>query len=170
MVRFTKPRRFPCINTGGVRSANDMNAGRRLVRFFRSQEGSKLQVSCHPIPQDSFKEADIVISCIYRPETNNCWFTSVDVIYLLERLVVTPFTVEEKNRIRRNLEGFRPTTVSKKSRGSEHFFQQIMDFPVPKPRNIEKDVKVFPWSVLTQALEKIISKYVSAYIQGTRSA
>jgi hypothetical protein len=37
-----------------------------------------------------------------------------------------------------------------------------MDFPDPKPRNIEKDVKVFDWSLLPQALGKIISKYVSA--------
>jgi len=36
-----------------------------------------------------------------------------------------------------------------------------MDFPDPKPRNIEKDVKVFDWDLLPQALDKIISKYVS---------
>jgi hypothetical protein len=36
-----------------------------------------------------------------------------------------------------------------------------MGFPNPKPRNIEKDVKVFPWEVLGSALKKIIGKYVS---------
>jgi hypothetical protein len=36
-----------------------------------------------------------------------------------------------------------------------------MSFPNPKPRNIEKDVKVFPWSIFGTALKKIISKYVS---------
>jgi hypothetical protein len=35
-----------------------------------------------------------------------------------------------------------------------------MDFPDPKPRNIEKDLKVFEWNLLGQALEKILSKYV----------
>jgi hypothetical protein len=37
-----------------------------------------------------------------------------------------------------------------------------MGFPAPKPRNIEKDVKVFPWKILSHALKKIIGKYVSA--------
>jgi hypothetical protein len=36
-----------------------------------------------------------------------------------------------------------------------------MGFPAPKPRNIEKDVKVFPWKILSHALKKIIGKYVS---------
>jgi hypothetical protein len=84
----------------------------------------------------------------------------VDTIYLLEQLVAARFTVEEKNRIRRNLEGFRPLTVSKAKPDSEEFFKLIMGFPSPKPRNIEKDVKVFPWKILVHALKKIIGKYV----------
>jgi hypothetical protein len=36
-----------------------------------------------------------------------------------------------------------------------------MGFPNPKPRKIEKDVKVFPWRMLTTALKKIIGKYAS---------
>ena len=35
-----------------------------------------------------------------------------------------------------------------------------MGFPDPKPRHIEKDVKVFRWEKLAEALTKIISKYV----------
>ena len=38
-----------------------------------------------------------------------------------------------------------------------------MGFPNPKPRNIEKDVKVFPWKILAHALKKIISKYSASY-------
>ena len=38
-----------------------------------------------------------------------------------------------------------------------------MEFPDPKPRNIEKDLKVFEWGLLAQALEKILSKYVSRF-------
>lgn len=88
--------------------------------------------------------------------------TSVDTIYLLESLVANHFTVEEKNRIRRNLEGYRPMTVSKGKPDSENFFKIIMGFPSPKPRNIEKDVKVFPWKILAPALKKIVGKYVRA--------
>jgi hypothetical protein len=36
----------------------------------------------------------------------------------------------------------------------------IMGFPDPRPRNIEKDVKVFPWSFLLHAIRKVIQKYV----------
>lgn len=68
--------------------------------------------------------------------------TSVDTIYLLEALIGVRFSVEEKNRIRRNLEGLKPDTVSKNKSSTEEFFKLIMGLPKPKPRNIEKDVKV----------------------------
>jgi hypothetical protein len=35
-----------------------------------------------------------------------------------------------------------------------------MEYPKPRPRHIEKDIKVFDWAVLGQALEKIVSKKV----------
>ena len=142
-------------------SPAELSAGRRLVRFLKVQDGRRLIVSCEPITQEEYCESDSVISCIYREELDTCFVTSVDVIYLLERLTNGEFPVEEKNRIRRNLEGLRPTTVSKHKAGFGDFFQRIMDFPDPKPRNIEKDLKVFEWNLLGQALEKILSKYVS---------
>ena len=134
-------------------------AGRRLVRFSKVQDGRKLIVSCEPVLQEAYIDTDTVISCIFREDSRTCYVTSVDVIYLLERLTNGEFPVEEKNRIRRNLEGLRPTTISKHKPGFGEFFQRIMDFPDPKPRNIEKDLKVFDWSLLGQALEKILSKY-----------
>ena len=143
--------------------------GRRLVRFTRVQDGCTLHVACEAIRPSEYTDGDTVVSCIRRPSeavgpsetpVSQCCITSVDIIFLLECLVGDIFNIEEKNRIRRNLEGFRPKTVSKNKAGSEEFFQKIMDFPAPKPRNIEKDVKVFDWAVLPQALEKIISKYV----------
>ncbi|KAF5351983.1 hypothetical protein D9756_007383 [Leucocoprinus leucothites] len=140
-------------------SSAELQTGRRLVRFSKVQDGRRLIVSCEPIRQDEYCENDSVISCIYREETDTCFVTSVDVIYLLERLTNGEFPVEEKNRIRRNLEGLRPTTVSKHKAGFGDFFQRIMEFPDPKPRNIEKDLKVFDWNLLGQALEKILSKY-----------
>jgi hypothetical protein len=142
---------------------HELHVGRRLVRFKRVQEGHRLKVSCEPIQQDHYRDSDIVISCIYREEVKSFFVTSVDIIYLLEKLVDADFEVEEKNRIRRNLEGLKPTTVSKHKAGFERFFQRIMDFPDPKPRNIEKDLKVFEWTLLEAALDKIISKYVSPH-------
>lgn len=109
------------------------------------------------------KPGPLVVSCIYWQERNDYFITSVDCIYLLEGLIGVQFTVEEKNRIRRNLEGFRPLTVSKCKPECADFFKLIMSFPHPKPRNIEKDVKVFPWKTLPNALKKIIRKYTPSY-------
>ncbi|KAK4048974.1 hypothetical protein OIO90_005609 [Microbotryomycetes sp. JL221] len=137
---------------------------RRLIQFWRQQEGNVINASFRPISQSDYVPNTIVVSCIFRDEWNECFVTSVDTIYLLEALVGVRFSVEEKNRIRRNLEGFKPMTVSKTKADSEPFFKLIMGFPNPKPRNIEKDVKVFQWKVLAGALEKIIGKYSATYI------
>ena len=142
-------------------SEEEWEAKRRLVCFQRSQSGSTINCSFKPVSVDDRPPNSICISCIYWEEKIECFVTSVDTIYLLEQLVAARFTVEEKNRIRRNLEGFRPLTVSKGKQDSEEFFKVIMAFPNPKPRNIEKDVKVFHWKDLSSALKKIIGKYVS---------
>ena len=134
---------------------------RRLVQFRRSQTGSVITATFEPVTLEDRIPNSICVSCIWWEEKRECYVTSVDTISLLESLVAVRFTVEEKNRIRRNLEGFRPATVSKTKQDSEEFFKLIMGFPNPKPRNIEKDVKVFPWRILATALKKIIGKYVS---------
>jgi len=141
------------------------DAKRRLVQFTRAQSGSTIHADFAPVAPEKRAPNSICISCIYWEGKDECFVTSVDTIYLLESLVGVRFTVEEKNRIRRNLEGFRPLTVSKAKADSEEFFKVIMGFPAPKPRNIEKDVKVFPWKILGHALKKIIGKYVSSVVK-----
>ncbi|KAJ4289355.1 hypothetical protein N0V88_007106 [Collariella sp. IMI 366227] len=134
---------------------------RRLVLFKKQQTGSVLSVNFKPVSVAERPPHSICISCIWWEEKQACYVTSVDTIHLLEQLLAAPsrFGVDEKNRIRRNLEGFRPATVSKARTESEEFFKVIMGFGNPKPRNIEKDVKVFHWKDLAGALYKIISKY-----------
>lgn len=134
---------------------------RRIVMFNKKQVDNRLTATFRAVPVNERPPNQIYISCIWWEEKQECYVTSVDTIHLLEQLVAAParFTVEEKNRIRRNLEGFKPLTVSKAKAESEDFFKVIMGFGAPKPRNIEKDVKVFPWKVLATALKKIISKY-----------
>ncbi|KAF5867020.1 hypothetical protein ETB97_006866 [Aspergillus alliaceus] len=141
----------------------ERDAKRRLVQFTRMQSGSTIHADFNPVAPEDRSPNSICISCIYWDGKDECFITSVDTIYLLESLVGVRFTVEEKNRIRRNLEGFRPLTVSKAKADSEDFFKVIMGFPAPKPRNIEKDVKVFPWRILGHALKKIIGKYSASY-------
>jgi hypothetical protein len=144
-------------------SQEEIDAKRRLVQFERTQSGSTISATFAPVTPEARSTRSICVSCIWWEEKDEYYITSVDTIYLLEQLVNVRFTVEEKNRIRRNLEGFRPLTVSKAKADSEEFFKVIMGFPTPKPRNIEKDVKVFAWKVLSHALKKIISKYVSRH-------
>ncbi|KIW24929.1 uncharacterized protein PV07_10607 [Cladophialophora immunda] len=144
-------------------TAEEKEARRRLVVFERDQSGSTITANFKGVAPQDRQASSICISCIWWKEKNEYYVTSVDTIYLLEALVGVRFTVEEKNRIRRNLEGFRPLTVSKARPDSEEFFKVIMGFPHPKPRNIEKDVKVFPWKILATALKKIISKYSASY-------
>ena len=136
-------------------------AKRRLVQFFRTRDGCTVNAQFAPVKPEDRQPNSITISCIWWEERQECFATSVDTIALLEQLVDNRFTVEEKNRIRRNLEGFKPLTVAKGKADSEEFFKVIMGFPNPKPRNIEKDVKVFEWKILAGALKKIMSKYVS---------
>lgn len=147
---------------------DEWDAKRRLVQFQRQQSGNTIYASFQPVSPSERPTNSICISCIWWEEKGECYVTSVDTIYLLESLVAVRFTVEEKNRIRRNLEGFRPLTVSKGKPDSEEFFKVIMGFPAPKPRNIEKDVKVFPWKILSHALKKIIGKYVSLALDENR--
>jgi hypothetical protein len=144
-------------------STEEWENRRRLVQFWRQQKGNTIHTTFRPVTPSDRQPNSICISCIWWAEKQECYVTSVDCIFLLESLIAVRFTVEEKNRIRRNLEGFRPLTVSKAKQESENFFKLIMAFPNPKPRNIEKDVKVFPWSVLPHALKKIIGKYVRLF-------
>ncbi|KAK0622016.1 hypothetical protein B0T17DRAFT_535672 [Bombardia bombarda] len=136
---------------------------RRLVLFSKKQTGNVLTVQFKPVSISERPPHSATISCIFWEEKRECFVTSVDTILLLEHLLITPvpgkFAVEERNRIRRNLEGFHPQTVSKAKGESDAFFRLIMAFGLPKPRNIEKDIKVFKWVDLEQALKKIVSKY-----------
>ncbi|KAJ1849918.1 hypothetical protein LPJ70_000151 [Coemansia sp. RSA 2708] len=145
------------------RSLEERECRRRLVQFWRRHENNNILCTFKGVAAADRVPNSIVVSCIYWEDKQDFFITSVDCIYLLESLIAVRFTVEEKNRIRRNLEGFRPLTVSKCKAESADFFKLIMSFPNPKPRNIEKDVKVFPWRILPLALKKIIGKYTASY-------
>jgi hypothetical protein len=86
--------------------------------------------------------------------------TSVDIIYLLEQLFSTRFIVEVKKWIRTELENFQHISVLKDEPDTLEFFRLVMAFPAPKPRNIEKDFKVFYWKGLARILKKICGSFV----------
>jgi hypothetical protein len=139
----------------------EIESKRRIVMFKRSQHGSKITATFQPVIGEKPPQNSVCVSCIFWEDKKDCFVTSVDTIYLLESLAGSKFPTDEKNRIRRNMEGYHPLTVSKGKADSEEFFKTIMGFPNPKPRNIEKDIKVFSWKILSGGLKKIIGKYVS---------
>jgi hypothetical protein len=98
-----------------------------------------------------------------------CVFTSVDVINLLAKISGRAFPIKEKNRIRRNLEGFGPQTV-KKEGDTRVFFNQLMRYEHPKTRNIEKDIKVFKWENVGKAMRTIFQRYVGSKTPSTLAA
>ncbi|ODQ81826.1 hypothetical protein BABINDRAFT_165345 [Babjeviella inositovora NRRL Y-12698] len=101
-----------------------------------------------------------VISCIYCQDLDEFIVTSVDIIRLLEHIVdEKTFKVEEKGRIRRNLQILNPTTVSSKDPVLQTFYKQLMGMKNPRTCNIQKKIKVFPWSSLSLAIKKVLSKY-----------
>ncbi|CAG8471365.1 959_t:CDS:2 [Ambispora gerdemannii] len=135
---------------------------RRLVQFRRRQENNLIHASFAALNHEDRTPNAIIVSCIWWKSKNEYYITSVDCVSLLEALIAVRFTVEEKNRIRRNLEGFKPLTAGKNSKDSDDLFRLIMGFSNPKPRNIEKNVKVFPWKHLANALHKIVNKYCAS--------
>ncbi|KAI7905257.1 uncharacterized protein BX663DRAFT_469133 [Cokeromyces recurvatus] len=141
------------INRDGILGKNELECGYQVLNASQyAREGSS-QTS----------RDRLMISCIYWPKRGEHFITSVDCINLIEGLLDVEFTVEEKNRVRRNLEGFKPITINKSDPEKCELFKLIMGFPYPKPRNIEKDIKVFLWTSLPKALRKIAKKFSPSY-------
>lgn len=133
---------------------------RRLVKFeFERKSKSNFNVKFHPIKESEFTPDVPIISCILWKEKDLHVVTSVDIILVLEFLVKESFSIEEKNRIRRNLQSLKPFTISRLNSENQRFFNLLMGMEDPRPRNIEKDLKVFKWSDLSSAIHKVISKY-----------
>ncbi|KAH9058813.1 hypothetical protein EDB87DRAFT_1739157 [Lactarius vividus] len=140
-------------------SVEEKRRRRRLVQFHCERDGNTIRISPTPVREDDDKKFryGVVISCIWREDVRETCFTSCDLIRLLEYLVQDRFLADERSRVRRNVEHLRPITVSK-TRMSK-LFSTIMNLPPPKPRNIEKDVKIFKWDRLVECLNSAISKY-----------
>jgi hypothetical protein len=49
-------------------------------------------------------KGDVIVSCLYWAERDDYFITSVDMVYLFEKLMLGEFNQEDKNRVRRNLE------------------------------------------------------------------
>lgn len=135
---------------------------RRLVRLIVQRESyATFRILTEPVSPFSYSPNDssLVISCVSWKEKGLCVVTSVDVILVLEYLVGEHFSIEEKSRVRRNLQFLKPYTVTKSSNESRRLFSSLMSMENPRPRNIEKGLKVFEWSDLFVAVNRVLSKY-----------
>jgi hypothetical protein len=146
----------------------ELGIGRRLAKFATVREGNNFILSCEIIRQEAYDPEDVVISCIYYKGTDEYYVTSVDILYLFENVADEALGTSEKTRLRRNIQSFLPTRVEKADREYGELYTQIMKFPPPKPRTIEKKIKVFRWVLLEDILSKIASKYVSVAPLGLR--
>ncbi|KAM9921254.1 hypothetical protein OXX59_006639 [Metschnikowia pulcherrima] len=141
-------------------SAQELEHERRLVSLKVTRENfTTFNIKFETVAPDCVDKnsKDLVISCIRWAEKDLMVVTSVDILLVLESLVGEPFPVEEKSRIRRNLQFLKPSTVARSTSG--RLFNSLMAMENPRPRNIEKDVKVFKWSNFFDALNKVLSKY-----------
>jgi hypothetical protein len=65
------------VSADGSRSTEEWSARRRLVQFWRKQEGTKITAAFGPIPQSEYSshQNSIIISCIFREDNNCCYVT-----------------------------------------------------------------------------------------------
>lgn len=141
-------------------SEKELMNERRLVSLTVERDGCSIfRLKCKTVPPDYgvLEKDSLVISCIRWAEKDTHVLTSVDLLQVLEKLVGETFSTQEKSRIRRNLQFLRPITVNRTS--SARLFNAVMAMDNPRPRNIEKDLKVFRWLSLYMALTKVLSKY-----------
>ncbi|KAL9008346.1 MAG: hypothetical protein Q9173_006519 [Seirophora scorigena] len=152
---------------------------RRLVQFWRTQTGTSVNTGFEPVVAEERSPNTLCVSCIWWEERAECFLTSVDTLRLLALVAGNDLDTNEHNRIRRNVENMHPTTIGKpgkpKREGEEEeeeeeiedlfeiekFFELVMGFNNPRPRHINKRLKVFPWRLLGPMLMKIMGKYVS---------
>jgi hypothetical protein len=150
---------------------DEQRARRRLVAFSCRTDPRRLIVefTATPVPNQNLKPpgCSIVVSCIYVPPTasqlqSTCIITSFDFINLVKWMLGSPawYEVDERNRVRRNLEVFQPATLHKAgSCGYWDLYGQVTGYNDPRPWNINKDFKVFDWGQMETMMREIVKKY-----------
>ncbi|PKC58367.1 hypothetical protein RhiirA1_504437 [Rhizophagus irregularis] len=146
-------------------SQEELNVRRRVVQFFKTRAKKRIMASFKAVDLIEQPKNGIFVSCLYwydkKIQCDKWYFTSTDYLNLLESLTGIRLTSDEKNRIRRNLEEYKPITVGKNKNDSDEIYKDLMSYSFAKPRNVEKDIKLYEWRHLLHAVEKIINKYGS---------
>ncbi|KAI4122589.1 MAG: hypothetical protein LQ338_005730, partial [Usnochroma carphineum] len=136
---------------------------RRVVQFRRAQNGTAVSTTFESVTLEARSPRGACVSCIWWEARQEHFVTSVDINNLLEFLVGISFIVEERNRVRRNVDGFHSITTGKGRPETEDLFNIITGFTDYKPRKIAKAIKVFAWKDLGNMLRKVMGFYCADY-------
>lgn len=104
----------------------------------------------------------LAISCIWWQEKDEYFVTSCDIVRIVEGLIGVSLNKQHKNRMRRQLQSYSPMTIGRRY-GEEinTFYLQLIGFTTPSVKTIDKDIKVFKWEILEEALVKLVGQLKS---------
>jgi hypothetical protein len=130
--------RMISVKTGPSRNQKTMEG----VKITTVQEGSLITVFSEPTPHKSYNSKDTVVSCL-RLESEISFHVTYNrcTVYFLEYLRPETQGQGEDEAAQK----YSPTRLAKTDRWAA-FYHMIMGLPIPKPRNIEKEIKFFKWS------------------------
>jgi hypothetical protein len=149
-------------------TAAERTVKRRLIAFHCISTEETFTGSFSAVAIGHFADAppdSKVVSCILIPDLisgQKCIITSYDLINLVDWMIHSPnwFDVNERNRVRRNLELFKPQTLRKNGAfDGFNIFDQVTGYLYPKPWNIQKDFKVFDWAQIETIMVDIVKRY-----------
>lgn len=103
------------------------------------------------------------------PCATESYITGVDLLRIFQ-FIVNPaggeFSAYERRTLRRTIDTFHYFTLKKDVIHQEglgqHIVSWLAEMPEPRPISIAKDLKIFRWSVVENAIEKLTAKFVSA--------
>ncbi|CAO3673242.1 unnamed protein product [Rhizopus stolonifer] len=142
-------------------------AGRRVVRFsaevmgFNSEDSVKrIMVDCEPVldfHSRQYRWNECYISCIRTTYLEDFHITSSDIIRLLECIMSTKFSQEQKTRMRRNIQSLRPIPITRHTH--ESLFKTITAFTNPVALHTKKEINIFLWSSVQHAILKLSNRF-----------
>ncbi|KAJ1323840.1 hypothetical protein MN608_11095 [Microdochium nivale] len=143
-------------------TSEERTQARRVVKFTMSRIDSTLGLAFAPVTTGQLGPGDLCTSCIYWQEQGDFFVTGADVIHLLGRLFAAParFSLEDKNYIRRKLQGYRPIIVAPERADTQGVFDLVVGLSRPRPVYRRETFNLIPWRLLPLILDKMLAKYV----------
>ncbi|BEJ14446.1 hypothetical protein CspHIS471_0402130 [Cutaneotrichosporon sp. HIS471] len=166
-IQFVNPEHLQHAMDPASWSSEEIKANRRIIEFTAipslkqvgpQSHAPQVRIQWRSIESRQFQGngTDIYTISVILFESK-ALITSVDIISSAECFFRAQFCTMEKNRIRRGFESSGPRTLHK---GVGGLYNIVQGFSNPKPRNIDKSVKVFPASCFRTLIEKICSNYI----------